>query len=79
MDPLSLSLSIITLFQETYLLVRFVYKTVNSAKEADEQREEIASSMRGELLMLESFGRWFTRAGGVVTDDSMLNEVEHSF
>ena len=52
---------------------------MNSAKEADEQREEIASSMRWELLMLESFGRWFTRASGVVTDDSMLDEVKHSY
>ena len=78
MDPFSLSVGIITIFQETYLLVRFVYKTVNSAKEADEQREEISSSMRWELLMLESFGRWFTRASGVMTDDSVLDEVQPS-
>lgn len=79
MDPLSLSLGIITLFQETYLLVNYVYKIVNSAKDSDEEREDIASSMRWELLMLESFGRWFTRANGVVTDDIMLDEVRHAY
>ena len=75
MDPFSLFVGIGTLFQETYLLVNYVYKTVSSAKESDEEREDIAASMRWELLMLESFGRWFTRADGDLTEDSMLDEV----
>ena len=76
MDPLSISVAIITLFQETYLLISYVYKTVDSASDSDSEREDVVASMRWELLMLESFGRWFTRANGTVTDDSMLDEVK---
>ena len=76
MDPLSISVAIITLFQETYLLISYVYRTVDSASHSDSEREDVAASMRWELLMLESFGRWFTKANGSVTDDSMLDEVK---
>lgn len=75
MDPLSISVAIITLFQETYLLVTYVYKAVNSATGSDEEREDVVASMRWELLTLESFGRWFTKANRIVTGNSMLDEV----
>ena len=79
MDPLSISMAIITLFQETYLLISYVYRTVDSASQSDSEREDVAASMRWELLMLESFGRWFTRSNGIVTDDSMLDEVKRAY
>ena len=79
MDPLSISVAIITLFQETYLLIRYVYKTVESASNSDSEREDVVASMRWELLMLESFGRWFTKINGIVTNDSMLDEVKCAY
>lgn len=79
MDPFSLIVGIGTLIQETYLLVNYVYKTVNLAKDSDKEREDVAASMRWELLMLESFGRWFVKANGVLTNDPMLDQVRYIF
>ena len=78
MDPLSVCLGVITLFQETYLLVKYVHKTVSTAKDSDEDREDVAARMRWEILVLESFGRCFTQVNGSLTDDSMLGDVRIS-
>ena len=76
MDLLSISVAIITLFQETYLLISYGYKTVDSTSSSDSEREDVPASMRWEFPMLEPFGRCFTRANGTLTDESMLDEVK---
>jgi len=58
--PFSLSVGIITLFKETYLVANYIHKTVNSAKHNEEKQKEIASKIRWELLVFQSFGRYFS-------------------
>lgn len=74
-DPFSLTVGIITLFKETYLVANYIYKTVNSAKNSEEERKDIPSKMRWELLVLQSFERYFSRAHGVIVRDIELDEV----
>jgi hypothetical protein len=74
-DPFSLTVGIITLFKETYLVANYIYKAVNSAKNSEEERKDVASKMRWELLVLQSFGRYFSRAHGVIVRDVGLDEV----
>jgi hypothetical protein len=74
-DPFSLSVGIITLFKETYLVATFIYQTVNSAKNSVEDRKDVISKMRWELLLLRSFGRYFSRTNGIVVNDAQLDEV----
>ena len=77
-DPFSIALGIggvFTLFKETFLVANYIYKTVNSAKNCDEERRAIAASMRWELLVLQSFGKIFQRANGTVIDDSGIDQV----
>lgn len=76
-DPFSLSVGIITLFKETYLIAAFIYKTLRSAKHSEKERGEIASNMRSELLILQSFGRHFTKINGTIVGDIALDEVSH--
>lgn len=77
-DPFSIAVGIggvFTLFKETFLIANFIYNTINSAKNYDEEREAIAASMRWELLVLQSFGRIFQRVNGTVIDDGDIDQV----
>ena len=74
-DPFSLSVGIITLFKETYLIAAFVCKTLHSVKHSEKERREVASNMRWELLTLRSFGRYFTKINGTIMGDIALDEV----
>ena len=75
MDPISLTLSILTIVKETYVVVRFIYGTIKSAKNADAEFENIMSSMRVELLFLRSFLVCFERARGSIIQVRDLDEV----
>lgn len=75
MDPFSLTLGIISVFKDAYLVSRFVYTTLNSGLKHAEERVEIIKDFRHELLLLRSFGRWFVDSKGMVTNDSSLNTV----
>lgn len=61
-DPIStfsLAVSIIDAFKETYLLGKYVYRTVHSAMNHKAERQEIENDFHFELLKLQTFGRWF--------------------
>ena len=74
-DPFSLTVGIVTLFIKTYLVAKHIYKTVNLAKNSEEERKDVASKMRWELLVLRSSGRYFSPAHGVIVRDIELDEV----
>ena len=68
-------MGVVTLVKETYLIASFIYKTINSSRRSEDERKEVVSQMRWELLVLQSFGRYFTRANGKVVGDVELDEV----
>lgn len=77
-DPistLSLAVSIIDAFKETYLLGKYVYRTVHSAMNHKAERQEIENDFHFELLKLQTFGRWFQKAHGIITNDAELDQV----
>lgn len=75
MDPISLTASILTIVNETYVVANFIYRTIKSAKNADAEFENIMSSMRVELLFLRSFLVYFERARGSIIQVRDLDEV----
>ena len=75
MEPLSLAVGIVAAVKDTYKVTNFVYLTVKSARNADEERDEIVGNMRQELLFLLSFQSYFQRAHGAVVHSSDLDEV----
>lgn len=75
MDPLSLSVGIIAIVKDTYKVANFIYATIKSASNVHDERDEIISGMRFELLFLRSFTSYFERAHGAVTHTRDLDEV----
>ena len=75
MDPFSLTVGIITLMKDTYHVAKFVYGAVKSARNAANERAEIISGMRLELLFLRSFISYFERAQGVMMYDRQMDDV----
>ena len=75
MEPVGLAASILTVVDETYVVARFIYRTVKSAKNADAELDNLMSSMRVELLFLRSFLAYFERARGSITQVADLDEV----
>ncbi|KAL8794634.1 MAG: hypothetical protein Q9195_002830 [Heterodermia aff. obscurata] len=75
MDPISLTASILTVVDETYVVARFIYRTIKSSKNADAELDNIMSSMRVELLFLRSFLVYFERARGSITQVQDLDEL----
>ena len=75
MEPVGLAASILTIVDETYVVAKFIYRTVKSAKNADAELDNIMSSMRVELLFLRSFLVYFERARGSITQIADLDEV----
>ena len=75
MAELGLAISIIDAFKETYLIGKFIYKSVQSAIDEKSERQEIEDNLHFELLKLQSFGRWFQKTRGSITDDSEIDKV----
>ena len=75
MEPVGLAVSILTVVDEIYVVARFIYRTVKSAKNADAELDNLMSSMRVELLFLRSFLAYFERARGSITQVADLDEV----
>lgn len=75
MDPFSLTVGIVQLSKETYLVANFIYKTLNSAKHSEEERKDALAQIRRELLFFQSFGRYFADPSSLVAGDVDLNEV----
>lgn len=70
-DPIntvSLAISVVDAFKETYLLGRYVYRTVHSAMNHKAEREELENDSHLELLKLQIFGRWFKHSGVIAND-----------
>ena len=67
--------SILAVVDETCVVANFIYRTVKSARNADAESDNIASSMRVELLFLRSFLAYFERARGSITQVVDLDEV----
>lgn len=74
-EPFSIALGIISVFKDTYLVGKFIYKTVSSGTNNETERKQIAYDFRRELLLLRSFGKWFVNSKGLITRDSELDEV----
>lgn len=75
---LALAVNIIEVVKQTYLVARFLYDTVNSAKHENEERNQISAEFRTELLFLASFERYFEKAHGAIAYDQALDEVSRS-
>lgn len=75
MDPFSLTVGIVQLSKETYLVANYIYKTLISARNSEEERRDVVAQIRRELLFFQSFGRYFADPRGIVVDDVDLNEV----
>lgn len=68
MDPLSLTLSLITAFKEVYLVSKFIYHTMASARHSDTERESLRKEFRFEFLFVQSFGQYFLKGKGLVNN-----------
>lgn len=81
MDPLSLTLGLVTAFKEVYLISKFIYHTMASARHSDTERESLRKEFRLEFLYVQSFGRYFLKGKGILDDAeldpvrSFLNEI----
>ena len=75
MEPFSLAVGIVSVVKDTYRVANFVYMTVKSACNADEERDEIVGNMRQELLFLLSFQSYFQRAHGAIVHSRDLDQV----
>ena len=74
MDPLSLTLGLITAFKEVYLLSRCVYRACESARASDEERWKLRRDLRYELIYVQSFGRFYLKNNNVASD-ARLDDV----
>lgn len=68
MDPLSLTLGLITAFKEVYALSRCIYRACESARASDEEREHLRKILRFELLSVQSFGRRYLKKEIIIGD-----------
>ena len=78
MDPVSaigLACSIVDAFKDIYLIGRFVYRKIDSAVRHKAEVQTITEDFYLELLKLQSFGRWFEKSKGLITDDEDLDRV----
>ncbi|KAL1616249.1 hypothetical protein SLS54_008542 [Diplodia seriata] len=65
-DPLSLAVNIYTTFKEVYLVSKFIHRTVLSAKNHTQERRSLRLEFEHELLFLQSLGRIYLGANGIV-------------
>lgn len=75
MDPISFALSVVTAYKEVYLVARFVYTTIRSTKEHQEEVRDLLSKYYREFLFLRTFGRIFVQRKGRVVQDPDLDAV----
>jgi hypothetical protein len=74
MDPMSLSLGIIAIVQDTYLVGKFVYTTIQSAIQNEAERKEISENFQHEMLLLRAFVCWFVGSGGILINDETIDK-----
>ena len=78
MDPASaigLAAAVIDIFKDTFLVGKWVYKTINSGLNHEIESKEVADDFHYELLLLQSFGRWFQKRKGTFTHEADLDKV----
>ena len=81
MDPataIGLATAVIDIFKDTYLVSKWVYKTINSGRNYESERKEVADDFHYELLLLQSFGRWFQKRKGTIIYDHELDKVSRT-
>ncbi|TVY88583.1 hypothetical protein LAWI1_G008339 [Lachnellula willkommii] len=71
MDPFSLTVGLITVFKEVYLLSRCVYDACRSARASDEEREKLRHDLRYDLLRIRSFGRYYLKNKEIFGDKGL--------
>ncbi len=70
-DPISvagISLAMVTILEDVYLVARFIYRSIDSAKHSEVEREELREEFEYEVLFLESFGRLYFSKGGFIDE-----------
>ncbi|KAI9663737.1 MAG: hypothetical protein M1821_007227 [Bathelium mastoideum] len=76
MDPVSaigLACNVVDAIKDIYLVGKFVYRKIDSAMHHKEEAQAITEDFYLELLKLQSFGRWFEKSKGMITDDEELD------
>ena len=74
-DPFSITVGIISICKETYTIGKYIYDTVQAAKQSDIERKRAGEDISHELVILATFERWFSKADGNLVDDELINEV----
>lgn len=74
-DPFSITVGVIAICHEAYAVGKYIYDTVQSAKQCDLERKRVVDDIRHELVILSAFERWFSKAEGNLVDDELINEV----
>jgi len=70
-DPFSITIGLITVFKEVYLLSHCIYKACESAKASEEEREKLRQDLRFELLYIQSFGRYYLNTKSIANDERL--------
>jgi len=75
MDPASLSIAVVALFKDVYLVAKYIRRKVKSAKQHRYEQSLLLAEFRIEILHLKSFWKLFTGKDGNLVDDHLLNNV----
>jgi hypothetical protein len=75
MDAASLSLAVITVFKEVYLVSRFVYKAGMSAACYRDEQHDLLRRFRLQTLSLSTFWYVLVESKGQLTPNESLNQV----
>jgi hypothetical protein len=70
-----LACNIVNAFKDVYALGKAIYKFADSVAHHEAERKESTEEWYLALLKLQSFGRWFERSKGLITDDPDLDAV----
>ena len=68
MEPISLSLSVLTAFKEAYLLSKFVYNTLALVNNHKMEQQDLQFDFYHEFENTRSFGRLFLQRQGQAKD-----------
>ncbi|OJD33663.1 het-s domain protein [Diplodia corticola] len=69
MDPLSITVSTVSLFKEVLLVSRFIYRKMESAKDAQSEKDDLCAQFELEVLFLQSLGHVFQ--GGITKNQAI--------
>ncbi|KAL8918637.1 MAG: hypothetical protein Q9172_005330 [Xanthocarpia lactea] len=75
MAELALVINIIESVKVIYHVAHYVHETIQSARNADAEQQQISSHFKRELLFLASFNRYFEKAQGAIAYDQALDEL----